>query len=258
MSGGVNMDIFNLKNKTALITGGNRGIGKALAISLAKAGADIVIVGRDEEKNKQVINDIEKIGSRGVGFSADLRNTRSINNLLENVVESVGSIDILINNAGVSNTNFAFDVSEEEWDTVMDLNVKSLFFCCQATAKKMKQQGYGKIINIASITGEVGEKGISPYTASKAAVINLTRSLALEWARFGIQVNAIGPGYIETDMNREELSNPKVRDKIVSKTPLGRLGTSEELGGAAILLASDAGSFITGQTLFVDGGWLAQ
>lgn len=149
-------------------------------------------------------------------------------------------------------------MTEEEWDRVMTLNVKSLFFCSQVAAKTMKSQGHEKIINVASVVGAVGDVGISAYTASKGAVINLTRSLALEWARYGITVNAIGPAYIETEMNKEELSNEKVRNKIISKTPLKRLGNPEELEGAVMLLASDASSFITGQTIYVDGGWLAQ
>ncbi|WP_254782242.1 SDR family NAD(P)-dependent oxidoreductase [Bacillus sp. OK048] len=128
----------------------------------------------------------------------------------------------------------------------------------QAAAKVMKEQGSGKIINLASVAGAVGDLGISSYTASKAAVINLTRSLALEWVRYGIQVNAMGPAYIETEMNRVELSNPKVREKIVGKTPMNRLGVADELAGVAILLASDASNYMTGQTVFVDGGWLAQ
>ena len=252
------MDSFSLGNKVALVTGGNRGLGKIFALALAKAGADVVVVGRDEERNMQVVAEIEQLGRKGMGLAADLQKTESIKHMVDQVVDQFGKIDILVNNAGTSATNFALEVTEEEWDAVMDLNVKSLFFCSQAVAKQMKEQGKGKIINISSVVGAVGDVGISPYTASKAAVINLTKSLALEWARFGIQVNAIGPAYIETEMNAVELSNPKVRDKIISKTPMKRLGNPDELEGALLLLASDASSFITGQTIFVDGGWLAQ
>jgi 2-dehydro-3-deoxy-D-gluconate 5-dehydrogenase len=252
------MEKFNLYNKTAIVTGGNRGLGKTIALALAEAGSDVVIVGRNEEKNQQVVNEITKLGRRAVSFSTDLRNIKAIDDLVQKVAVTFGRIDILVNNAGVSNTNFALEVTEEEWDTIMNLNVKSLFFCCQSVGKKMKQNRYGKIINVSSVVGAVGDVGISPYTASKAAVINLTRSLALEWAKFGIHVNAIGPAYIETDMNRDELGNEKVRDKIISKTPMKRLGHPEEIAGAIVLLASDASSFITGQTIYVDGGWLAQ
>ncbi|WP_203340179.1 SDR family NAD(P)-dependent oxidoreductase [Planococcus beijingensis] len=252
------MDLFSLKGKTAIVTGGNRGLGKAIVMGLAKAGANVVVVSRDMERNKAVIDEVESLGGTGSSFSVDLRNKDSIAAMVDQVVERHGSIDILVNNAGVSSTNFALDVTEEDWDRVMDLNVKSLFFCCQAVASKMKEQNFGRIINMSSVVGQVGDVGISPYTASKAAVINLTRSLALEWSRFGINVNAVGPAYIETEMNRDELNTPHVRDKIINKTPLKRLGEPEELTGMIIALASNAGNFITGQTIFVDGGWLAQ
>ena len=252
------MDKFSLADKVAIVTGGNRGLGRTFALALAKAGADVVVVGRDEERNKQVIAEIEQFGRKGLSLSVDLQELDSIKQMVHQVVTMFGKIDILVNNAGTSATKFALEVTEEEWDKVMDLNVKSLFFCSQAVAKQMKEQGSGKIINISSVVGAVGDVGISPYTASKAAVINLTRSLALEWARYGIQVNALGPAYIETEMNEAELSIPKVREKIISKTPLKRLGDPEELEGAILLLASNASSFITGQTIFIDGGWLAQ
>ncbi|WML39676.1 3-oxoacyl-ACP reductase family protein [Neobacillus sp. OS1-2] len=251
-------DTFSLRNKTAIVTGGNRGLGRSIALALAKAGAELVVVGRDQNRNEEVVQEIKNLGRNAMGFSVDLSRINSIQQFVQNVQESFGTIDILVNNAGVSATNFALDITEEEWDKVMNVNVKSLFFCSQAVAKAMKQQGGGKIINVSSVVGAVGDVGISPYTASKAAVINLTKSLALEWARFGIRVNAIGPAYIETEMNKEELRNEKVRNKIISKTPMKRLGLPEEITGAILLLASDAGSFITGQTIFIDGGWLAQ
>ncbi|MCM3568235.1 SDR family NAD(P)-dependent oxidoreductase [Neobacillus mesonae] len=251
-------DIFDLKNKTAIVTGGNRGLGRLMALSLAKNGANVAVVGRDEVRNTEVVNEIEHLGRKAIGISADLTKIDSIQNMVSMVIEEFGMLDILVNNAGISETKFALEVTEEEWDRVMNLNVKSLFFCSQAAAKMMKSQGHGRIINIASVVGAVGDVGICAYTASKGAVINLTRSLALEWARYGITVNAIGPAYIETEMNQKELSNEKVKNKIISKTPLKRLGTPEELEGAVLLLASDASSFITGQTIYVDGGWLAQ
>lgn len=252
------MRLFNLENKVAIVTGGNRGLGKAVALALAEAGADIIVVSRDEEKNRDVVNAVKKFGREAISIPTNLRDISAIEDMVTKVVSHFGKIDILVNNAGVSHTQLAFDISESDWDKVMDLNVKSLFFCCQATGKIMKEQGYGKIVNLASVVGAVGDYGIAPYTASKAAVINLTRSLALEWVRHGIQVNAIGPAYIETELNREELSNPKIRAKLIGKTPMKRLGEPEEIAGAVILLASNAGSFITGQTIYIDGGWLAQ
>jgi 2-dehydro-3-deoxy-D-gluconate 5-dehydrogenase len=258
MIGLVTMKVFNLENKTAIVTGGNRGLGRAMALALADAGADVVIVGRDEQKNQQVVSEVQEKGRKAISLSTDLRDITAIGNMVAEVVSQFGKVDILVNNAGVSHTERALDITERDWDKVMDLNVKSLFFCCQAAGRVMKEQGYGKIINLASVAGAVGDLGIAPYTASKAAVINLTRSLALEWVRYGIQVNAIGPAYIETDMNTEELSNPKVRDRIVGKTPMRRLGEPDEIAGATILLASDASNYMTGQTIYVDGGWLAQ
>ncbi|MEH7383449.1 glucose 1-dehydrogenase [Bacillus sp. JJ1533] len=252
------MKNFDLNDKIAIVTGANRGIGKSMAVALAKAGAIIVIIGRDQEKNEQSVKEIHELGSKAISIATDLRNIKSIYEMTEHVVNTFGKIDILVNNAGVSLTKFALDIAEEEWDSIIDLNLKSLFFCSQSVAKVMKEHASGKIINIASVAGAVGDIGISPYTASKGAVINLTKSLALEWARYNIQVNAIGPAYIETDMNRNELSNQKVLEKIVNKTPMKRLGTPEELEGALLLLASQSSSFITGQTIFVDGGWLAQ
>jgi 2-deoxy-D-gluconate 3-dehydrogenase len=255
---GENMQLFNLKNKVAVVTGGNRGLGRAIVLALADAGADIAVIGRDEEKNQQVVSEVQEKGRKALSFSTDLRDIDAIGEMVSQVVEHFGKLDIFVNNAGVSHTQSALKVTEKDWDMVIDLNLKSLFFCCQAAAKVMKEQGSGKIINVASVAGAVGDLGISPYTASKAAVINLTRSLALEWVRYGIQVNAIGPSYIETEMNTVELSNPKVREKIVGKTPMNRLGVADELGGVAILLASNASNYMTGQTVFVDGGWLAQ
>lgn len=252
------MERFSLKNKTAIVTGGNRGIGKGVALALAEAGANIVVVGRDERRNEEAVHEIKQIGSDAIGLSVDLSSIPSINRMVEQTVERFGTLDIIVNNAGVSSTVKALEVTEAEWDQIMDLNVKSLFFCCQAAAKVMKEQGSGRIINMASVLGAVGDVGVSPYTASKGAIVNLTRSLALEWARYGIQVNAIGPAYVETELNKDALANPKVRDKLVGKTPLGRLGNIDEIGGAAVLLASGAGSFITGQTIYIDGGWLAQ
>lgn len=252
------MKLFTLKDKVAVITGGNRGLGRGIALALAEAGADIVIIGRDVKRNQQVVSEVEEKGCKAISLATDLRDISAISKMVTEVVNQFGKLDIFVNNAGVSHTQSALKVSEEDWDKVMDLNVKSLFFCCQAAGRVMKDQGFGKIINLASVAGAVGDLGISPYTASKAAVINLTRSLALEWARYGIQVNAIGPAYIETDLNSTELGNPKVREKIVEKTPMKRLGVPEELAGAAILLASNASDYMTGQTIFVDGGWLAQ
>lgn len=252
------MNLFDLSQKVAIVTGGNKGLGKAMALALSEAGAKLVIVGRNEELNQQLVEQIESMGRTAIGVTADLRHVDSIYKMVDESVQRMGQIDILVNNAGITHVGSALDVTEKEWDDVMELNLKSLFFCCQGVGKHMVRQGSGKIINMSSVAGATGDIGICAYTASKAAVINLTRSLALEWARFGVQVNAIGPAYIKTDFNAERLEIPKVLERIIAKTPMKRLGQPNELAGAVTLLASNASSYITGQTLFVDGGWLAQ
>lgn len=252
------MTLFSLKNNVAIVTGGNRGLGRTFALALARYGADVVVIGRDANKNEAVVKEIEALGRKSLGISVDLQDLTKIQEMVDQVVQTFGKIDILVNNAGVAVPSFAIDVTEEQWDLTQNINLKSVFFCSQAVAKVMKDNGGGRIINIASVLGQVAEAMNAAYAISKGGVIQLTRSLALEWDRFNIRVNAIGPGYFETEMNEAAFKNPKYLEQTKAKTVVNRLGNLEELEGALLLLASEANSYMTGQTLFVDGGWLTK
>lgn len=251
------MNLFDLTGRVAIVTGGSKGLGFGMAQTLAKQGADVVIVSRNQAEGEAVAESIHVLGRRSIALAVDVQKIESIQQMVQSVQETFGRIDILVNNAGVGVTKFALDVTEEDWDRVIDTNLKGVFFCAQAVAKVMKEQNYGKIINIASVGGAVGAIGISPYCASKAGVINLTRALAKEWARYNITVNAIGPGYIKTSINEAELSNEGFVNKLLSSLAIKRLGELDDLSGAVVLLASEASNYLTGQTIFVDGGALA-
>jgi 2-dehydro-3-deoxy-D-gluconate 5-dehydrogenase len=251
--------MFNLKGKVAVITGASRGLGKAIAKTIAQAGAQVILTSRNKECLEIVAEEINSIGGNALVLPSNMGDIISIKSFFKEIKENVGLIDILVNNAGTTITKKAFDVTEEEWDTILDLNLKGLFFACQDAGKLMKENGRGKIINIASIMGAVGDVSISPYVASKGGVVQLTKALALEWARYNICVNAVGPGYVKTDMNRETLeNNEKAYNHIMKKIPLRRLGLESEIAAAVRYLCSDEASYVTGQTLYVDGGWTAE
>lgn len=249
---------IDLRKKRALITGGGRGLGRSIAEALSRAGATLAITSRDGEAARRAAEAIQ--GSTGgpvIGLAADVTQVPSIQRAVEEACARMGGLDVLVNNAGVAVTRWAIELSEEEWDTILDTNLKGLFFASQAAARHMKDHGGGVIVNLASVAGLRGERALAPYCASKAGVVNLTRALAVEWARFGIRVVAVAPAYVETDLNREALANPKVRDQVIARTPLRRLGLPEEVAAAVAYLASDAAAYITGVTLPIDGGWLA-
>lgn len=248
------MNLFDLTGRVAIVTGGSKGLGSGMAQALAKQGADVVIVSRNAAEGEAVAETIRSMERRSFALAVDVQDVAAINQMVQTVKERLGRIDILVNNAGVGVTRFALEVTEEEWDRVVDTNLKGVFFCAQAVAKVMKEQNYGKIINIASVAGTVGAVGISPYCASKAGVINLTRALAKEWARYNINVNAIGPGYIKTHINEAELSNEAFLKKVLASLAIKRLGELDDLSGTVVLLASEASNYITGQTVFIDGG----
>lgn len=249
---------INLANKVVIVTGSTKGIGNAIAIAMAQAGADIVVVSRNQTDCNQVAWQIRELGRRAIGIAADVTKNGDIQNLLDKTIEYFGQVDILVNNAGSAITKKAEDITEAEWDQVVNLDLKSVFFCSQIIGRKMIEQKRGKIINIASVLGLVGEKMVSPYCAAKGGVIQLTRALALEWARYNIQVNALCPGYVLTAINASEFSNEKIYNYIVRKIPQGKLGAVSDMTGAAIFLASNAANYMTGQHLTVDGGWTAQ
>jgi NAD(P)-dependent dehydrogenase (short-subunit alcohol dehydrogenase family) len=255
-------DPCSLSGKVALITGGSKGLGKCMALDLAKAGAKVVLVSRHPEEGRQVAREIEKTYSPAIALFADISRPDTLLPMVEAAVDKMGKIDILINNAGTNIRKPALEFREDEWDAVLDTNLKGTFFCSQAVAKTMADTGGGKIINISSAAGGNAVPWLTPYSVSKAGIIHMTRALAIEWARYNITVNAIAPSYMETPLTREWLSDPKRRELIAKRSPLNRVGQPTDLCGALLLFASDDSNFITGQTLFVDGGsgagWVIQ
>ena len=250
---------ISVKNKIAIITGATKGIGRGIANAFAASGATVVVVSRHLSDCEQTAFELqEKYGTNALGIAADITKQEDINCLVQSVIDAYGHIDVLINNAGSAITKCAEDVTEQDWDYVINLDLKAVFFCSQAVGKRMIEQKCGKIINISSALGIIAEKQILPYLAAKAGVLHMTKGLALEWAQHNIHVNSICPGYVITDINRELLSNEKVSEKLLKKFPLRRFGEVEEIADAAVFLASDASSYMTGQQIVIDGGWTIQ
>ncbi len=253
------LDKFRLDGKVAIVTGCARGLGRGLAEGLAEAGADIVGVYNQTDPEGGTQKEVEKLGRKFIGISADLRRQEPIKGIVEKAVQKFGKVDILVNNAGTIRRGASIDFTEKDWDDVMNLNLKSLFVLCQAFAKRVAQQGEGgKIVNIASMLSFQGGILVPSYTASKSAVMGLTKLLANEWAQYRINVNAIAPGYMATD-NTEPLRKDPVRSAaLLDRIPMGTWGMPEDLKGAVVFLASEASAYVTGYTLAVDGGWLAR
>lgn len=247
---------FDLSGKVAIVTGANTGIGQGIAVALAKAGADIALVGRSEAT--ETADQVRALGRKAVLISADLSSVEPCDRIVSETVEQLGGADILVNNAGIIRRNDALDFTADDWDAVMDTNLKSLFFLCQSVARHMVQQGGGKIINIASMLTFQGGIRVASYTASKSGVGGLTKLLANEWAGKGINVNAIAPGYIATNNTAALQADEKRNAEILGRIPAGRWGDPEDLGGAAVFLSSDAAKYVQGHILAVDGGWLAR
>ena len=250
-------NLFNLNGKVAIVTGTSRGLGKAMAIALAKAGANIVGVGvSDMSETKE---EIQKIGRQFLEIKADLTNTKSVDKIVSEIVKKFGGIDILVNNSGTIRREDAINYTEKDWDDILNLNLKTLFFLSQKVAKQfMKQETGGKIINIASMLSFQGGIRVPAYTASKSGVMGLTKALANEWAKYNINVNAIAPGYMATDNTKQIREDEKRSQEILDRIPSGRWGTPEDLAGAVVFLASKASDYVNGHTLAVDGGWLAR
>lgn len=248
--------LFDLSGKVAFVTGANTGIGQGIALALAEAGADIAAAGRSAAD--ETVGKVRGLGRKGENFSADLSSAGAAQPLVDAVLAEFGRIDILVNNAGIIRRADAVDFTEEDWDVVMDTNLKTLFFLCQAAGKHMIARGSGKIINIASMLTFQGGIRVPSYTASKSGVGGLTKLLANEWAAKGIQVNAIAPGYIATN-NTAALQGDATRNRqIMERIPAGRWGDPGDIGGAAVFLASSASDYVQGHILAVDGGWLAR
>jgi NAD(P)-dependent dehydrogenase (short-subunit alcohol dehydrogenase family) len=251
----MNHDLFDLSGCVALVTGASKGLGKSMAVALAGAGADLALYARDREELKAVKTTIEGLGRRAEFFVVDVRNKPAIEAAVKETLDTFGHVDILVNNAGVNVRKPVLELSPEEWDLVIDTNLKGYFLMAQAVVPHMLSRGRGKIINMASILGTVALPVQVAYASSKGGVIQMTKVMALEWARQGIQVNAIGPTYFETPLVAQLRNDPERYNFIVDRTPMGRWGQPEELAGVVVFLASRASDFVTGQTIFVDGGW---
>jgi 3-oxoacyl-[acyl-carrier protein] reductase len=241
-----------LADKVAVVTGAGRGIGRAVALAYAKMGADVVCVSRTEENSAKVATEVEALGRKTWPLAVDVSNTVAVDAAAKKILESAGRVDILVNNAGVTRDNLLMRMSEEEWDTVIDTNLKGAFNFTKAFSRPFIRQRSGRIINIASVIGLIGNAGQSNYAASKAALIGFTKSIAKELAPRGITVNAIAPGFIETDMTAA--LDDKVRGEILAGVPLKRFGSPDDIAHAAVFLAMEPSGYITGQVLTVDGG----
>jgi len=241
-----------LADKVAVVTGAGRGIGRAVALAYARMGADVACVSRTEENSAKVAAEVEALGRKAWALAVDVSDTAAVDAAAKEILESAGRVDILVNNAGVTRDNLLMRMSEEEWDTVLDINLKGAFNFTKAFSRTFIKQRSGRIINIASVIGLIGNAGQSNYAASKAALIGFTKSIAKELAPRGITVNAIAPGFIETDMTAA--LNDKVRAEILASVPLGRFGSPDDIAHAAVFLAMEPTGYVTGQVLTVDGG----
>jgi len=249
---------FDLTGKVAIVTGGTRGLGYGMCLALAAHGAKVVVSSRVQEDCDAVAESIKGLGQSATGIRADVTVKEDLDNLVAKTVEIFGRLDVIVNNAGMGITKRVIEMNQEEWDTVLNTNLRGVFFGAAAAAKEMIKQGEGgRIINISSAGGLVGTKNIAAYCASKAGVVSLSKTMAMEWGKYGITANTICPGYIPTEINSKPLEIPAVKAQIVGRTALKRLGTIEELAGVVVFLASDASSIMTGAILAADMGTTA-
>lgn len=245
-----------LNGKTAIVTGGTAGIGKAIAILFATHGANVIIFGTNSERAAKAVEEIESARANQeqkiVSYLVDVSKTKVVDETIQNILTSFGKVDILVNNAGITKDNLLMRMSEEDWDAVLDINLKSVYNTCKSLTRSMMKARHGSIINISSVIGLMGNAGQANYAASKAGMIGFTKSIAKEFASRGIRANCVAPGYIETQMT--EVLPPEVKEGILAKIPLGRIGNPNDIAQAVLFLASDASCYITGQVLTVDGG----
>ncbi len=251
---------MNLKNKIAIVTGARRGMGRSHALALAKAGAKVMVADISEEDCQKVVDEIKKQGGEALAIKCDVSKKSEIDEMVKKTVEMFGKIDILVNNAGICQFKPFLDLTEEDWDRTININLKGYFLCAQAAAKEMAKQKSGVIVNIASVAmGQqgVGFQALVHYCASKGGIVGLTEALALELAPLGIRVNAVAPGAIDTPMMDAAKADPKSMEGTLARIPLHRVGKAEEVSNLVLFLASDDSSYMTGSTVVIDGGWLA-
>ncbi len=248
--------LFDLTGRSAIVTGASTGIGAGMTLALASAGADILLV--DHKVHDEVASQVRALGRQAIGMVADLAEPQISEKIVSNAMDRFGKVDILISNAGIIRRGPVAEFSEEDWDDVMTLNAKVVFFLAQAAARQMIKRRYGKIINIASLLSFQGGILVSSYAASKGAVAQMTKAMANEWAPYGLNVNAIAPGYVKTANTKPLQDDPARSAAILGRVPAGRWGTPEDIAGAAVFLASRASDFVNGHVLVVDGGWLAR
>jgi NAD(P)-dependent dehydrogenase (short-subunit alcohol dehydrogenase family) len=249
--------LFSLEGKVAVVTGGTSGIGRALSLGLADAGADVIATARRKEQVDDTANEIETRGRKTLRMASDVGDRSTLETMLAAVLERFNKVDILVNCAGMIKRTPTLDLPETEWTNILNTNLTGTLRACQVFGRHMLERGYGRIINIASLNSFVALSEVAAYAASKAGVASLTRSLAVEWSKKGVTVNAVAPGVFRTDLNAQLLDSTPRGQELLMRTPMGRFGKTEELIGATVYLASDSASFVTGQILVVDGGFLA-